>query len=382
MRTFIIILMLVVAAPAMMITTGGCGGGGTPAPMGGGGTVISGPSDADFFGGYFWQFLSCNPGIPECTSQWGIMTADGAGSINAGAIAQNQAGVVTGPVGIPPLPYTVNPDGTIELTIGPSTLNGGITEDGAIMAVAQNTPGFHPTIAIMPRGVGVYNDASLNGEYHYCAFWFNGASGNEVAHWGGTVTFDGVGGAFNYSAGSTNVNGAVAPPQPPMNYGAYNVAANGLVEWFHPGSWMTGGLGFGGDLMVLTGSTNAGEDRQRVEVLIRKGAGLSDASLSGTYRCIVIGADDAPPPRYFSYTGTVTFDGAGGYLLGEGQVNRDGVILPQPAAGAPSPYSVSADGTLEVNGTLFQGGVSPDGRVAVWSGPNVAGNPQLWFCFK
>lgn len=374
MRTLPFVALIIVIGSALVVTTGGCGGGGAVVP--GGETVIAGPSDADFVGGYFWQLWTGSPAANNA-SQWGIVTADGAGSINAGLIEQNAVGALAGPFGIGPLPYTVDASGRLEIDMGGSTLAGGITEDGAIAAVTQITPGNNPTVAILPRGQGVYNDASLNGEYHLCSFWWNG--GGELARWGGTVTFDGVGGGFNYSAGLNN-NGFITPPGPPMGWGAYSVGPAGRVTWNHPIAWVSGGIGLGGDLIVFSGSTQA-TDLQILTILIRKGAGLNNATLSGSYNLVLLGAGNAPPPRYTTSMGTVEADGAGQMVVGPTTSNTDGAIA-ENAGGAMIPYAVGPDGTLTASGNLL-GGVSPDGRCAVFSGGNTGGSsPQIWFLYR
>lgn len=376
MRSFIVVLFLLVAGPALMLVTGGCGSGGGGAPMGGG-TVIAGPSNADFVGGYFWQLWAGNPAGPTNTSQWGIVTADGAGLVSSGLIAQNSAGVLVGPFASPPLPYSVDSNSRLEITIGGGTLAGAITEDGALAAVTQITPGLNPTLAILPRGEGVYNAASLDGEYHLCSFWWGGAG--ELSRWDGTVTFDGVGGAFNYSAGVNN-NGAIIPPQPPMAWGAYAVGPAGVVTWNNPLAFMSGGIAFGGDLIVLSGTTQA-NDLQVMTILIKKGAGLGNATMSGTYNTVTLAASNAPPPRYQTTVGTMVVDGLGQMTIGDATANADGAVAQQPG-GAVLPYTIDPDGSLSVIGGLLQGGVSANGRYAVVAGSTAGGIPQIWFMFR
>ncbi len=377
MRTFTLILMLVLAAPALILTTGGCGGSDGAAPSGG--MVIAANPNESFFGGYFWQLWNGEAVGPTNRTQWGIVTADGAGLINAGVVVQNEAGVLTGPGPIPQLPYSVSEDGDIDITVGVGTLSGGITEDGSVLAVAQATAGLNPALAIVPRGLGVYNNASLNGEYHYCTFWHDGAGNNDIANWG-TVTFNGAGGAFDYAAG-INIAGVIFPPGAPAAWGVYNVEPNGRMTWGHPTTSVSGGIGLGGDLIVLTGSSMA-SNLQRLEILIRKGAGLNDATFSGTYHTVVLEADPAFPPRYQTRVSRTTADGAGMLTLGDEAVNTDGVTSTNAYAGIGLPYSVGADGTLQLIGGILQGGVSPDGRVAVLAGNTGGGHPQIWFFFR
>ena len=112
------------------------------------------------------------------------------------------------------------------------------------------------------------------------------------------------------------------------------------------------------------------------------GAGLSVATLSGTYFAVGMEAANMPPPEWESSLLYVTADGAGNLGIAGGFSNEDGTVTAVPA-GPAGTYPVAPDGALGIGGGSLVGGVSPSGNFAVFGGGIGGGdNPVIWFMMR
>ncbi|MDH3200583.1 MAG: hypothetical protein OEM15_06790 [Myxococcales bacterium] len=342
------------------------------------------PPAALFNGTYFYQALAGNFPVPTGYSWWGDVTADGVSQITGGTLGWNDGagGIFSGPVAA--LSYTVDAARRmIWPTGGPFNVQGGIATDGSVAALGSIGALGWPSLAILVRRDGTFNEGSLNDTYHLSGFCSNGIV--DASLWG-TVTFDGVGGA-NETISGANANGSQAPS--PINTAqTYTVAADGTTTYttVGPGQVPTrGGILLGGDLVVLTGGTVA--EPTCLVVLIRQSAAASASALSGNYHIVAFVADAAtPPPNFSSFTGTGSSDGVSTLTTDVGgTINVDGVVGPWPPLVTNDPYIVFPNGTLELiaGGTTLVGSVSPTGAYAVLAGGATGGSfPQLWFMVR
>ncbi len=362
----------------LVLTTGACGSGSTTTTPTGTTTTPTDPL-ALFSGTYCLAGFSGRAGAPdEGSTSWGDIVSDGAGMVVGGMTSNNENGVISGPNPIVPpnLPYAVNPGGYLELTLAfLPFLWGGISSTGAVAAVMQLSQ--NPGIFILGKKSGSYTNASLNGAYFLCAFMYDQGALEDRTRWG-TATFDGAGGG-NTNVSSNNQGVIGGPVGAALNY---NVAADGTVTGDLLGFALTGAILDGGELIVLGGATAAGVPI--LMLLVQSGAGLSNASLTGTYHVTAIEAENAPPPdTWLSFITTFAADGAGTFTVGAFTSNSDGSLTTFPPVGSTLDYAVAGNGLLNVNvGEMF-GGVSPSGRYAIFAGGAGAGDdPQFFFLFK
>ncbi len=353
----------------LIFTSAACGGGG-------GSSTTPTPTADELNGTYFWHFFEGEIGPPlENGAYWGTMTADGFGKVTGATLNLNDGGSLYGPSAIPGFDYTIQ--GARRLAfLTPSSPRGGVSADGRVATAMPTGNGISPSASIMLKRSGTFTLADLAGTYHACAIF--SIAGVDSSWFAGLVTFDAAGGA-TYSSG-INSNGVITVPAAPIPYGTASVATDGTVTWTSPTPQVvwSGGMLAGGELVVFAGTTQA-IDAQFLIVLIRQGSGLSQATLSGSYHFVSIGASNSPPPRYAALTGTATADGAGNLAIEVEAGNLDGTIT--PGNSLPSlPYLVGATGTLDTGGGSNSGAVSPSGDFAMIAGGTTPlSSPALWF---
>lgn len=372
MRRVLIPAMVACLGFVCSFTTGACGGGGT--------IFVVDPLTL-FSGTYCLSGFEGDVGVPdEAKAQWGSLTPDGAGMVGA-SLLENVNGVLGGPFVQPPLPYTVDASGRLTLLVaGVPFLRGGLSAGGRLGCLAMVSNGVAPSIYLLGRKSSGLGTASLNGAYHAIVFFYDHTSMEDGTLFGATVTFDGAG--TNSAAGSQNLQGVQGPVGPLP--GTYSVAANGalLGDFFGGLVAVQGVVLLGGDVVLASGSTTAGEFPLLL-ALVKKTAGATNATLSGTYHTVGIRADNAPPPEtWVSTVATISADGAGMASLGASTRNDDGVVTDLPAAGG-APYTVAGDGALDGNGGAVLGGVSASGDVAIFAGGSGAGDePEFFFLMR
>jgi hypothetical protein len=311
-------------------------------------------------------------------SELGTIAFDGAGNYSWSGI-RNNAGTPSAVSGSGI--YSVRPDGTLALDIGPvgNVLAGGST------FVLTSTSG---EVVEMGAGVkigGAYGNSSLSGSYGVAHYYSEATAGPlstitlDVARTPfmetvevpfpayafntelRTTTFDGGG---NYTWSGTRNRGGVSSAV--AGSGTYSIAGDGTLTL---STGLTGHLLAGGSTFILTAASG-----QPIEIGVglKRGGTFSNASLGGTYAVTFYYSDPAavPPgtidisiPRtpfsgsfdvpfpvaaFNTELRTVTFNGAGTYTW-SGIRNRGGVAGPVSGNGT---YAVAADGTLTTDGGL------------------------------
>jgi len=202
--------------------------------------------------------------------------------------------------------------------------------------------------------LGTYGQSQFKGDF--------GPPLTATARWG-TITADGMGAITGGI--STSVTNGVLGPTLPGGTGSYTILAGNRMQWPIGAQVLAeGGISADGSLAVL-GVVLPGQGAT-IAHLARRGAGYSQASLSGTYHyahflASATGTGDA------TLWGAVTFDGAGAatYTLWS---NVDGVISgPMAPTGS---YSVAADGALLLGaaGGSHIGTIARGGDIGLFSG--------------
>lgn len=329
-----------------MLSLAACGGGG-----GGGGAVAL---DAGVFSGqYTLLFVRSDAGLDTGTF-WGTATADGVSEV-ALAGTENSNGSVSTPspstVG-----YVVGPDGTLTLqTPTTDVYRGTIRSDGIIAVLVSLLPS-NQGILVLLKSEGAYSAASLAGAYGLGAFVYNPDTMLPATTFA-NATLDGVDTVTG--SGAVNVNGSVSSGGSLL--ASYAVAPDGTGTFSGGPVSFSGAWSPGGTLGLFAGDTVGGATQAvAVYSLLRRGTGLSNATLSGAYA--IVGIEYAPGgPAFNAFEGTLTADGAGGLSV-TGTTNT-GTAL-DPLAGTGS-YVVGPDGEMLVNRTglteNIAGNVSPDG---------------------
>lgn len=311
-------------------------------------------------------------------TEMGTITFDGAGNYSWSGTRSN-AGTPTA-VGGSGL-YTVSPDGTLALDIGPvgSVLAGGST------FVLTSTSGAVVEVGAGVKISGTFANASLSGSYGVAHYYSDATAGplNRITldvsatPYSETVnvpfpayafntelrttTFDGAG---NYTWSGTRNRGGVTSDV--TGSGTYSVAGDGTLTL---DSRLTGNLLAGGSTFILT--SPAGEPLE-VGFGVKTGGTFSDASLGGTYSVALYYSDPTigpvstidvsipatpfsgsfalpfPASSFNTELRTMTFNGAGRYNW-SGIRNRGGVSSVVSGNGS---YAVAEDGRLTTDGGL------------------------------
>jgi hypothetical protein len=314
-----------------------------------------------------------------------------------------------GPYPADVLDFEFGPSGTVftvPVTVTIKYLEQYLTDNGladpTLLRVVDRTPGAAPdalatesqdtvahTISVKTThftsfAVLGYTNAVLSGSYGMVTYKYDDAgirpleptTGNPSPYRGGysvsmqTVTFDGAG-FLTAGAAVQNTDGAAPPPG--GGGGTYSVAPDGTFT-ASVGSTLQGSVMAGGSVVVF-GSTSG---VPVIGIALKKGSGLGNAVLSGTYGVVSYKHDDAgvrpvePGPGSISpYEGgytvdvqTVTFDGFGGLSAGASIQNTDGAA-PAPSGGSGT-YTVGFDGTVTGSvGSSIRGYVLAGGGVFV-----------------
>jgi hypothetical protein len=288
---------------------------------------------------------------------------------------ENTNGVLGGPTSPgAAIPYTVDALRTFTWNLGTPALRGGVSADGSVACLASILAGLDPAMFVMGRKSGTWSNADLAGLYFLCFFAYLNPSDSAIF---GTAVLDGAGGV---SGGTVMENLDGAPIGPSATMLTYAAAADGSLTGSFFGLAATGAILAGGELILLSGGTVAADDPFLL-LLVKAGAGLSNASLNGSYFAVGLEADTGPPPQWTSQTLSLTMDGAGGIAINGGTRSEDGVIFPVPPG--VSDYTVAANGALTVETGTFEGGVSPSGNYAIFAGGTGVGDaPTMFFLMR
>ena len=248
------------------------------------------------------------------------------------------------------------------------TSTGGISADGSVAAHVGIAPNAGPGVHLHLRKGSGLDDSILSGTYYFAAFGAQVAGVMTGSYWG-RVQLDGMGAGSLLA--NANIEGVIAPPN---NIDlTYAVAANGGVDWTFTGAQtMTGWSTAEGELVVLAGGTMAADDPLLI-VMVREGAGYSDASMEGPWFLLGL-SQEVGPNSYTSFTGSLLSNGMGAADV-QGIANNEGTIdwtMPENVS-----TSTTANGGLTLTtggGETWVGGISQSGRFGVLAGPTNAGS--------
>lgn len=364
------ILCAVLGASLLLSACGSSGGGTT--------TTVLDPQFADpdlFLGTHAYFVIAGTQGGPEeVRTSWGDMNVQAGMLTSFGS--SNNTGVVSGGVGsVGGNPYFVHGDrrfGTLSSLGQRIVATGGISADGSVAAEGGITPGYATGFSMFLRKGAGLDDSVLSGTYFFAAFGAQVAGVQTGSRWG-RVQLDGAGAGT--IAINSNIEGVIAPPG---NLDlTYSVAANGELTWQFTGAQaMTGWCTGNGELAVLTGGLMAADDPLQI-VMVREGAGFSDANLEGSW--FLLGLSQAVGPNtYRSFTGSLVSNGMGVANVA-GVSNEEGAITwtGEEMVGA----TLSGDGALTVTtgAETWSGGISESGRFGVLAGPTNAGTDPGMF---
>ncbi|MHC5010015.1 MAG: hypothetical protein ACYTG6_03575, partial [Planctomycetota bacterium] len=211
----------------------------------------------------------------------------------------------------------------------------------------------------------------LDGDHHFVALNGNIVPPEEFRGSTGTVTFDGAGTVDLVSI--DNDDGVVTGPN--LSSGSsYTVYGDRtfLVDTVPGGDRLIGGVSSGGDI-VIGGMISDGLDPSVFATLEVAGT-HDDTSMQGDWFLAGFLRDPGSGTNQ-TFTGTASFDGAGGYTISTID-NEEGVISGPNASGGI--YTVAPDGSLTVFNSLgepIEGGVSAGDDVAVLGGFTTNGAP-------
>ena len=352
-----------------------CGSGGSDTTLY---VPVQGSPQAGLFAGPYhtgWISAIEDGGSETFNTLWGQVEADGVWDVQ-GAMHYNWLGSVGqapyGSVG----QFAVESDRrfTFESQFaGHDDALGVISATGDLAILAGITPDTWPTIRLFGRRAGVHDDASLSGTWRFAGYSATAAGANTAAIWG-TVAFDGAGGGS--SEMSVNSEGATFGPA--LRGVTYAVAPDGSTTLgFAGGLELEGGITGGGDVLILGGSTVAG-DHPNLYVFIRAGAGLSDADLVGGYGLVGM-TQQIAGGLYTSLSGHFEADGMG-WAEFAGLANHEGAVALEPTTVIST--FVGPTGALSFvtpGGDSLVGALSPDGRFGMFCGPTNAGSDPSFF---
>ncbi len=342
------LLSMVLLAGFLVFSTAGCGNGG-PAPVASGDESVGGPP-LFTFSGDFRVVTSIVPGGGDHFAVFGLVTADAAG-MATGTGRASSLGVVS-PTPLPTdAEYFVLPDGTLEW----GTFTGGI---GA-MSTDTNVAALYSVgngMTVLLRRQGSFDLSSIAGTYRFVALL--GATTGNILSLGGTLVFDGAGGATLTPEFLNNEGTHTAPD---TETGTYTLTTQGDLTIDFGLLELTGGVDPTGEILTLGGGVTAGQDSLVLHA-IREGAGRSAAQFNGTYAAAVYRVVPTTHDAAGRY-GEMAADGAGGAMWTP--------LFPDLAAGAPfvtipRTYTVAPNGQMDmdVDAEDYRGIISESGDVA------------------
>lgn len=364
-------------ALALLAACGSSGGGGGTVTT----AVQSSPNAHLFQGPYQTVQVSATEGMgfESVRTFWGTLFADGVHDVS-GSMTRNAAGVIS------TTPYASWGTFAVEsnrrftyesMFAGLDHSVGGITETGDLAMLAILSEGSTPTLRVFAKREGAHALASLSGTYRLCGFGATVAGVLTSSTWG-TLTFDGAGGGLTQV--SQNQEGVIVGPiNIPITY---TVAPSGETSvTFAGGVTLDGGLGAGGDVVLLGGGTGAG-DNGFVYVLVRTSAGLSDADLDGDF--VLNGLlQEIGTNFYATIAGNLEADGMGA-AEARGMRCHEGTLEWLPTENVTTTVAPTGEMSLTTGGgDLFVGGLAPDARFGVFAGPTNAGSdPGILFILR
>jgi hypothetical protein len=218
-------------------------------------------------------------------------------------------------------------------------------------------------------GGGGLSNATFAGTYG--TFFATGTTAPPVAHalLSASLMPDGAG-TFAGTFVLRNTDGVVDSPGAAGN-STYAVSSAGVLDF----DGFVGGITSSGDA-ILAASTAPGS-RPLVVAGLRNGAGLRNATMTGTYHFALLQYGSSS--SRLTGLGSLVLDGLGNVTGGTTPVANIGGTVFVPSVPVSGTYSVTGDGTVtlevaSVVGTL-RGTVHPGGDVAYLGGDTVGGQP-------
>lgn len=352
-------------ASAALLLLAGCGGGGGG---GGGGAPAATHSAATFNGAYRMSSLSLSQTGGNASGYWVRLTAAGDGTGTFNSVERNVNGAPTPLVSVANFSYSVSPTGVF--TFG--TAEGQISADGRLALITTMVPGNPPRIWILVREGAGLGPALLTGDYHYAGLESDNMT-NVRARWSDTTLamFNGAGAGL-YGDVSQNENGLLST----VGGGAafYGLAPTGLLTtsqtWFGEGE---GGIRDDGYVAAIAGSLN--NEEPFVQIMVRAGAGLSNATWQGAYTVVGLRTDASSSNEATAIMATLQVDGAGNLQFLNMRANDEGAIGVLPDSSET--YSVAANGAITSG--VMRGAIAPDGSFGYVAGEgNGGGDPSLF----
>jgi len=360
------------AALALLLLVG-CGGGG--------GTSIAFEKPESLLAGTY-RIVGVSGdkgGIEEVDSYWGELQASGAGMLSL-TVVQNALGVLSPPLPSSDIVYRVGYDRALEFDSslpGVAAFHGAVSEAGDVAALMTTFTPIRPMLLLLGRSGPGYDVSSLIGTYHFGCYGATVGGPFNFVGWGSFV-FDGAGGG-TYEL-TVNQEGAIAGPANPLF--SYTVSPDGAVSLDLGGGFVVNGSVVAGGEMVLAAGGDAPGDNPTTYVLLRQGAGYTDADLDGPYFMLGFGHGVATN-SYRGFVGGVLADGAGSNQFA-GLRNEDGVVTQDPADGFSS--AVAPDGTITfttAGGDVLRGAMSADRRFLIATGTtNLGGDAAFFFLLR
>ena len=349
----------VIALVCLGLAACGGGGGGTMAP----------PTPTDPIGtGTYWTFLVAGDddmGNQEISSSYGSLAYDASGTI-AGSLDANTGGA-QGTTPVAGFTWERVADGTYNWRFplgGPGPLLSGGMEAAGTVGLFGSVQAVNPSIGILFRKGGTFDNASLSGAYHRVILRHDFGAPQNLGIVS-LMTFDGNG-AYADVPALVNSDGLMASGL--NSAGTYTVAPDGS---FAIDNLVQGALVEGGHFAVAGGGLNA-MSAPELQFLLRATSGATNALFNGEYWFVAFLHSQAGPD-YISRTGTVT--AGGGVLVVTSTENTDSQI---GSFGDTGGFNVAGNGTLEValqSGEAYRGAISADGSVAILGGGSTAGTP-------
>jgi len=180
---------------------------------------------------------------------------------------------------------------------------GAITIDGEFMFRVRKVSG--PAIWFFQRNPQGAVTSLLSGNYHFAGYRHaNGGPGLVTAY--GTANFSGL--------GSYTVNSTLSDNNPELRAGTVQISPTGAVGILEGTEVYVGFVDPEGNVSGWLDLDHSSGAYVRMDMFIRQGSGMSQASLNGTYnlgRYFQASLSESPGSGF----GTITFDGQGGWSM-------------------------------------------------------------------
>ena len=304
--------------------------------------------------------------------------ADGQGQWTSTPVESNTNGTVSSTPGTSTSQsYSITAQGG--LTVSPAPGSNAGEPEGGILGTAGHVGDAFVMVDVRPNdlpglvvGVKAASNATLLSQIAgpYAAVTLSvGTSSETVDLETGTLTVDTGGSTITASSASVvqNISGSITTHSTAgYDSNTYSLSSSGVLTQTVSGSSYSIGYVSADDDFVILQNTSSGHD-PAVTFVVRQGAGVTPATLSGTYTIAAFtGSNGGGANSAEGAEGAVMFPGDGTYKTnGTLTDNASGSIMAASMAGT---YTIDGNGNLvltDVSGTVHTGAVSGDGDVFV-----------------